>query len=93
GGPNRPVPKSEHDRFRDFYSAADITAGASGIAAAAATTQATLYNRITSALSERGQALSDLEERFNALGEESKSMANQAKRLATQYTAKSWFGL
>ncbi|KAG6873217.1 hypothetical protein C0995_001571 [Termitomyces sp. Mi166 len=93
GGPNRPIPKPEQSPSRNFYSAADISAGASEVAAAAMATQANLYNRITSALSERGQALNDLEERFNALGEESKNMAGQAKRLATQYTAKSWFGL
>ncbi|KAG6837327.1 hypothetical protein H0H93_011422 [Arthromyces matolae] len=51
--------------------------GASGVAAAAAATQTNLYNRLTSALSERGQVLGDLEERFNALGEESQNMLEE----------------
>ncbi|KAG5732833.1 hypothetical protein E4T56_gene2783 [Termitomyces sp. T112] len=93
GGPNRPILKSEQSTSRNLSIAADLSASASEVAATATATQANLYNRITSALSERGQVLNDLEERFNALGEESRNMASQAKRLATQYTAKSWFGL
>ncbi|EPQ60284.1 hypothetical protein GLOTRDRAFT_134996 [Gloeophyllum trabeum ATCC 11539] len=52
-----------------------------------------LYDRLTSAISERGEALGDLEEQFKSLEEGSKGMIAQAKRLATQQTAKSWFGL
>ncbi|KAG6919011.1 hypothetical protein DXG01_009721 [Tephrocybe rancida] len=92
GGPNRPIPQPVQET-RNFYNGADISAGASQVAAAAAETQANLYSRLTSALSERGQVLNDLEERFNALGQESKNMASQAKRLAAQQGAKSWFGL
>jgi len=89
GGPDRPIPVPEQ---QNHQSGLDIVEGVSGVAAAAAATQASLYGRLTSALSERGQLLSDLEERFNALEEGSRSMAAQAKRLATQQTAKSWFG-
>ncbi|KAF5385371.1 hypothetical protein D9615_001225 [Tricholomella constricta] len=92
GGPDRPIPQPERQQ-RDFLSGTDLAAGASGVAAAAAATQSNLYSRISSALNERGQVLSDLEERFNALEEGSKNMVSQAKRLATQQTAKSWFGL
>ncbi|KAG6829267.1 hypothetical protein H0H87_012084 [Tephrocybe sp. NHM501043] len=93
GGPNRPIPRPEQQPTLSFYSSADISAGASEVAAAAAATQANLYNRLTSALGERGQVLNDLEQRFNALGESSQNMVSQAKRLAAQQTAKSWFGL
>ncbi|KAG5647699.1 hypothetical protein DXG03_008422 [Asterophora parasitica] len=92
GGPNRPIPQPERQQ-RNFFGGADIASGASGVAATAAATQTNIYNRISSALNERGQVLSDLEQRFNALEEGSKNMVAQAKRLATQQTAKSWFGL
>ncbi|KAG6813211.1 hypothetical protein H0H92_013098 [Tricholoma furcatifolium] len=94
GGPNRPIPQPKQDASSaNSYNAASISASASQVAAAAAETQANLYNRLTSALSERGEMLGNLEQRFNALGEESEKMVNQAKRLAAQNTAKSWFGL
>ncbi|KAF9469810.1 lethal giant larvae like, C-terminal-domain-containing protein [Collybia nuda] len=93
GGPDRPIPESE-PRVRGGYTTAnELAAGVSGVAAATAATQGNLYNRLTSALNERGQILGDLEDRFNALEEGSKNMVTQAKRLATQQTARSWFGL
>ncbi|RDB29510.1 Uncharacterized protein C1F3.03 [Hypsizygus marmoreus] len=90
GGPDRPSPEP-HVQSRD--SSEDNVAGVSGIAAAASSTQSNLYNRLASALNERGQILGDLEDRFNALEEGSKNMVSQAKKLATQQTARSWFGL
>ncbi|KAF8078966.1 hypothetical protein FPV67DRAFT_88576 [Lyophyllum atratum] len=92
GGPDRPIPVPEQQP-RNAQGGPDIAGGVSRVAAAAAATQASLYGRLTSSLSERGQVLNDLEERFNALEEGSRNMAAQAKRLATQQTAKSWFGL
>ncbi|GLB35825.1 putative lethal giant larvae(Lgl) like, C-terminal [Lyophyllum shimeji] len=92
GGPDRPIPVPEQQP-RNSEGGPDIAGSVAGVTAAAAATQASLYNRLTSALSERGQVLSELEERFNALEQGSRSMAAQAKRLATEQTAKSWFGL
>lgn len=37
-------------------------------------------------------ALNGLEENFNALGQASEGMLDQAKRLATEQSAKGWFG-
>jgi len=51
-----------------------------------------LYNRLGSALAERGQMLGDLEESFNSLEQGSKGMLAQAQKLAAQQSAKRWFG-
>ncbi|KAK7058549.1 Lethal(2) giant larvae sro7 [Paramarasmius palmivorus] len=90
GGPDRPVPKSPPPA--DAASEDKNTPSpARTTAAQAAATQNSLYSRLTSALEERGQMLGDLEDRFNSLEQGSRSMANQAKRLAAEQTAKSWF--
>ncbi|KIM47471.1 hypothetical protein M413DRAFT_439132 [Hebeloma cylindrosporum] len=94
GGPNRPIPeKPQLTRGSSEEGLASTAAGAAaGFAASASAMQANLYNRLTSAVSERGQLLGDLSERFNTLEEDSKNMLAQAKRLAAQQTAKGWFG-
>ena len=38
------------------------------------------------------EALSGLEENFSSLGQASEGMLDQAKRLATEQSAKGWFG-
>ncbi|PFH52244.1 hypothetical protein AMATHDRAFT_140320 [Amanita thiersii Skay4041] len=83
-GPERPIPKLQAETQGGTSQAASITARAASM-------QSNLYNRLTSALNERGQLLDDLEQRFSALEEGSRSMVEQAKRLAAQQTAKSWF--
>jgi len=87
-GPDRPLPEPQPQPQN-----LNATAGAGAAAAAVAAQSANLYSRLTTALNERGQLLGDLEDRFNALEEGSKNMVAQAKRLAAQHTAKSWFGL
>ncbi|KAJ3517877.1 hypothetical protein NLJ89_g226 [Agrocybe chaxingu] len=93
GGPNRPILQSQSERSKDSVGASTATSTASGIAAGAAAVQANLYNKLSSAMGERGQLLGDLEERFQSLEQGSRNMVAQAKRLAAQQTAKSWFGL
>ncbi|KAF9486583.1 hypothetical protein BDN70DRAFT_846519 [Pholiota conissans] len=95
GGPDRPIiPKNSSTLERETSAGQESAAGstAASIAAGAAAVQSSIYNRLTSAMSERGQILGDLEERFNSLEEGSRNMVAQAKKMAAQQTAKSWFG-
>ncbi|KAF7303171.1 WD40 containing SNARE-dependent exocytosis protein [Mycena kentingensis (nom. inval.)] len=85
GGPNRPIPEKVVPKPQSPETAAEVAKTVEG-------TQSTLYSRLQAAMGERGQLLSDLEERFNQLEEGSRSMAAQAKRMAAQQTAKSWLG-
>ncbi|TFK19983.1 hypothetical protein FA15DRAFT_673956 [Coprinopsis marcescibilis] len=95
GGANRPlVPKpgrtvnvSSNDSL-----ASSASNTATGIASSAAAVQASIYGKLSSALSERGQLLDELGERFNSLESGSRNMVAQAKKIAAQQTAKSWFG-
>ncbi|KAF8215929.1 lethal giant larvae like, C-terminal-domain-containing protein, partial [Mycena galopus ATCC 62051] len=89
GGPDRPIPKET----KPLIAAANQPTGSSVAAQQAAGVQSTLYSRLQSAMSERGQMLGDLEDRFNSLEEGSKSMVAQAKRMAAEQSAKSWFGI
>ncbi|KAK1234875.1 Lethal(2) giant larvae sro7 [Marasmius sp. AFHP31] len=90
GGPDRPTPKPQNPAVAPTQEPQGASP-ASRVTGQAASTQQTLYGRLTSALEERGQMLGDLEDRFNSLEQGSRSMANQAKRLAAEQTAKSWF--
>ncbi|KAG8891266.1 hypothetical protein FRC01_014796, partial [Tulasnella sp. 417] len=54
-------------------------------------TRPDLYSRLRSAAAERGEALADLGEKFSTLETASKDMAGQAKKLAAQQAARSWF--
>ncbi|KAJ7361454.1 WD40 containing snare-dependent exocytosis protein [Mycena albidolilacea] len=88
GGPDRPIPVKE--------TKPQVPANqqkASSVAQQAAGTQSNLYSRLQSAMGERSQMLGDLEDRFNSLEEGSKSMVTQAKRMAAEQSAKSWFGI
>ncbi|KAJ7459170.1 WD40 containing snare-dependent exocytosis protein [Mycena galericulata] len=87
GGPDRPIPEPV-----ERPSTSPANASASSVAQTAAGVQSSLYARLQSAVGERGQMLGDLEDRFNSLEEGSKSMVTQAKRLAAEQSAKSWFG-
>ncbi|KAJ7651666.1 WD40 containing snare-dependent exocytosis protein [Mycena polygramma] len=88
GGPDRPIPVPETKPRTD---ATPATTGS--LAETAAGVQNNLYSRLQSAMGERGQMLGDLEDRFNSLEEGSRSMVTQAKRLAAEQSAKSWFGI
>ncbi|KAJ7293050.1 WD40 containing snare-dependent exocytosis protein [Mycena rebaudengoi] len=84
GGPDRPIPQ--------VVPTAGTSKSAS-TAQAAGGAQSSLYSRLQSAVGERGQMLGDLEDRFNSLEQGSRSMVAQAKRLAAEQSAKSWFGI
>ncbi|KAF9270713.1 hypothetical protein L218DRAFT_1013731 [Marasmius fiardii PR-910] len=88
GGPDRPIPQPQEITAKPIP---ENPSAASRVEGQATSTQQTLYGRLTSALEERGQMLGDLEDRFNSLEQGSRSMVNQAKRLATEQTAKAWF--
>ncbi|KAE9409115.1 hypothetical protein BT96DRAFT_953546 [Gymnopus androsaceus JB14] len=88
GGPDRPVPIQQS---RPNPAVAEDPRDPSQVAEQAAATQSSLYNRLTAALEERGQMLGDLEDRFNSLESGSRSMVDQAKKLAAEQSAKSWF--
>ncbi|KAF9531932.1 WD40 containing snare-dependent exocytosis protein [Crepidotus variabilis] len=97
GGPDRPMPeKIAAEKARaaaeDEGESAGGQSSISGFAAGAAAMQTNVYSRLTGALNERGQMLNDLEERFQNLEQGSKDMVSQARRLAAQQSAKSWFG-
>ncbi|KAJ7675329.1 lethal giant larvae like, C-terminal-domain-containing protein [Mycena rosella] len=87
GGPDRPIPEKKPQ------SATIDPTSASSLAQTAAGVQSSLYSRLQSAVGERGQMLGDLEDRFNSLEEGSRSMVAQAKRLAAEQSARSWFGI
>ncbi|KAF9041832.1 hypothetical protein BDZ89DRAFT_1060198 [Hymenopellis radicata] len=90
GGPNRPIPQPKPE-VTGNSSFSGVSQGAASLAASASATQSSLYNRLTSALNDRGQMLGNLEDQFNSLEQGSRSMAEQAKRLAAEQTAKQWF--
>ncbi|KAK7465475.1 Lethal(2) giant larvae sro7 [Stygiomarasmius scandens] len=87
GGPDRPQLPPQQKSMRP----PEDRTQSSHLNSEAAAAQSSLYSRLTSALEERGQMLGDLEDRFNALEQGSRSMADQAKRLAAEQTTKSWF--
>ncbi|KAI0361067.1 hypothetical protein OH77DRAFT_1417267 [Trametes cingulata] len=99
-GPDRPVPPpSKVARPAVIHPAPEGEAGGSSqapVSAAAAGMSsgvADLYNRLGTALTERGEMLGDLQQSLDSLEQGSKSMVKQAKRLAAQQGMKSWFGL
>ncbi|KAF8808127.1 WD40 containing snare-dependent exocytosis protein [Phlegmacium glaucopus] len=96
GGPDRPIiekrPEGGAGGTSEEAVAGTAASAASSLAANAAAVQSSIYNRLSSAMAERGQMLGDLEQRFNSLEEGSRGLVEQAKRLAAQQTAKGWFG-
>jgi len=100
GGPDRPIPERialEKTKSAEDDANGGVQSTAAGIAASAVAVQANLYNRLTSALGERGyviclvifhvfigirsQLLGELEERFNSLEEGSRNMVTQVSFL------------
>jgi len=88
-GPDRPIPQTPDVQAS---TGAPGPSMASKVSEEVQRTQSNLYERLSSALTERGQALGDLEDKFNSLQEGSKSMVNQAKRLAAKQGTKNWLG-
>jgi hypothetical protein len=51
-----------------------------------------VYSHLNDALAERGEMLGNIEQRIDSLQQGSKDMVAQAKRLATEQSARRWFG-
>ncbi|QRV80121.1 potassium voltage-gated channel family protein [Ceratobasidium sp. AG-Ba] len=97
-GPARPPPKARRPKYVPAEKApvapiTSVRATSSVERAANATGRDDVYSRLAAAVSERGEMLSGLEERFGHLEAASRDMASQAKRIAAQQGAKRWFGL
>ncbi|KAG9090396.1 hypothetical protein FS749_000592 [Ceratobasidium sp. UAMH 11750] len=97
-GPERPPPKARKPKYVPAEKAAaepitSVRASSSTARAANATGRDDIYSRLTAAVSQRGDMLSGLEERFGHLETASRDMATQAKRLAAQQSARRWLGL
>ncbi|KAH7930914.1 hypothetical protein BV22DRAFT_999529 [Leucogyrophana mollusca] len=88
-GPDRPIQEQASKAPLPTKDVKKATTG--GLMETVESTQNSLYERLTSALSERGQALGDLNERLDSLEQGSKDMVAQAKRLAAEQGAKRWF--
>ncbi|KDQ15640.1 hypothetical protein BOTBODRAFT_283778 [Botryobasidium botryosum FD-172 SS1] len=84
-GPNRPPPRAvvEAEQKKAAEPARRATA--------ADNDGQDVYSRLQNALSERGEMLENLEEKFASLESASKDMVAQAKRVAAQSAAKGWF--
>ncbi|CAL1694488.1 unnamed protein product [Somion occarium] len=102
-GPDRPMPQHferSKPHAQEFPLSAGTSVGASSIgtinareiANSASTAANDLYNRLGSALSERGEMLGQLQESFDSLEQGSRKMLVQSKTLAAKQTAKGWFG-
>lgn len=97
-GPNRPPPKVRKPKYAPAERPPSEPITSSRAAATGSGTSARstgrddVYSRLTAAVSERGDILSGLEDKFGHLETASKDLAAQAKRLATQQGAKRWFG-
>ncbi|KAH8835562.1 lethal giant larvae like, C-terminal-domain-containing protein [Flagelloscypha sp. PMI_526] len=89
GGPNRPIIITQ-EPTKPLK--ADRGLSSSAVADNAQDAQGSLYERLNSAMGERGQMLNDLEEQFNTLQQGTSAMVSQAKRLAAEQAAKSRFG-
>jgi len=105
GGPDRPpVPEAAAGTKssaplrpgapldRENSNASDASGKAKDIATSVSNTTSELYNRLGSALAERGEMLGNLQESFDSLGQGSRRMLEQTRNLAAQQTAKRWFG-
>ncbi|TFK95007.1 hypothetical protein K466DRAFT_579508 [Polyporus arcularius HHB13444] len=97
-GPDRPIPKPQVRptvKSTETGASASSDPSQSSVAATAAGMSAgvgDLYNRLGTAIAERGERLGELQESLDHLGQGSKNMVAQAKRLAAQQSAKGWFG-
>ncbi|KAF8846111.1 hypothetical protein BDN67DRAFT_16617 [Paxillus ammoniavirescens] len=93
-GPNRPIPKQQatpHSGDAAGTKTPNCGPGASK-SDNVEKTPSDLYSKLTAAVAERGEMLGDLEQRLDSIGQGSRDMVSQAKRLATEQGAKKWFG-
>ncbi|KIJ66213.1 hypothetical protein HYDPIDRAFT_26582 [Hydnomerulius pinastri MD-312] len=93
-GPDRPVPKPKptFETGDAELETTDPANAAPGILDNMEKTRSDLYNKLSSAVAERGEMLGDLEQRMNSIGQGSRDMVAQAKRLAAEQGTKRWFG-
>ncbi|KAF9245858.1 lethal giant larvae like, C-terminal-domain-containing protein [Melanogaster broomeanus] len=91
-GPNRPNPKQEATSHPRDVEATDTPNDAAGVWSNIEKTRSDLYSRLSAAVAERGEMLGDLEQRLDSIGQGSRDMVTQAKRLAAEQGAKNWFG-
>ncbi|KIY50420.1 hypothetical protein FISHEDRAFT_39094 [Fistulina hepatica ATCC 64428] len=95
-GPDRPPRREKPKKLAASSGANTDNDGitAASVVAAAQEAPSSLYDRLTGALEERGNALNDLEQQFDALGEGSRNLVAQAKKMAATQSAKmGWFGM
>ncbi|KDQ63133.1 hypothetical protein JAAARDRAFT_119208 [Jaapia argillacea MUCL 33604] len=94
-GPDRPIPKQTVTKPSGSGKASSSSSRSPERSAKPSLggqdQRGSLQERLTSALSERGEMLGNLEEQVKSLEEGSRSMVNQAKRLAAEQTARRWF--
>ncbi|KAG2117950.1 lethal giant larvae like, C-terminal-domain-containing protein [Suillus discolor] len=87
-GPDRPIPPPDHMPTSQGTTAAY----GPGVMKTMENARDGVYNRLNDALAERGEMLGNIEQRIDSLQQGSKDMVTQAKRLATEQTARRWFG-
>ncbi|KAF9225537.1 hypothetical protein BS17DRAFT_778739 [Gyrodon lividus] len=91
-GPNRPDPQQQafsHSRDVEATNTPNHGTASSGNIEK---TRSELYSKLTAAVAERGEMLGDLEQRLESIGQGSRDMVAQAKRLAAEQGTKKWFG-
>lgn len=87
-GPDRPIPLPD-----PVQTLQDTTAGyGPGVMKTMENARSGVYSHLNDALAERGEMLGNIEQRIDSLQQGSKDMVAQAKRLATEQSARRWFG-
>jgi hypothetical protein len=87
-GPDRPIPLPD-----PVQTLQDTTAGyVPGVMKTMENARSGVYSHLNDALAERGEMLGNIEQRIDSLQQGSKDMVAQAKRLATEQSARRWFG-
>lgn len=87
-GPDRPIPPPNLTQTLQDTTSDDR----SGVMKTMENARDGVYNRLNDALAERGEMLGNIEQRIDSLQQGSKDMVAQAKRLATEQSARRWFG-
>ncbi|KAG1864661.1 lethal giant larvae like, C-terminal-domain-containing protein [Suillus subalutaceus] len=87
-GPDRPIPPPDPvETLQDT-----TNSYGPGVMKTMENARSGVYNRLNDALAERGEMLGNIEQRIDSLQQGSKDMVAQAKRLATEQSARRWFG-
>lgn len=97
-GQDRPVSRLRFpdSRIQDVEAAGHLsvqTAATNTLRHARARAPDDVYDRLSSALTERGELLGDVERRVESTARRMQDMVAEAKRLAAKQEAKRWFGL